>query len=315
MVETEGTHTAGITESDSRIKQTEAQQTPLGRIGQPQDHALLPPCFSPRPIQRGLPAKQFYIFGRPSLNPGTFARAVDLSVSKLFTVNANESRIMTTMQAGNAALAIGGSRGVDTTTARALSDRGVAELTETALEVALRQGVDFGLQSISKSPSGVRCRARPEGDKRPTAAGIDGLKPDRKLHLAKLTEAAYRTALLSGLKGSFIDLEIGALGTFRKIAYQAATNQSDCDDDFSDLLVRFEIAMRCDDLGERKRLGDHRLEFAGCQAVDHEFLGPCSRRAGSSEVISKSTYPRMVSTLLRRSIKGKGVGSVLKAPY
>ncbi len=37
MVETEGTHSAGITESDFR-KQTEAQ-TPLGRIGQPQDIA------------------------------------------------------------------------------------------------------------------------------------------------------------------------------------------------------------------------------------------------------------------------------------
>src|SRR2546425_6608633 len=37
MVETEGTHSAGITEGDFR-KQTEAQ-TPLGRIGQPQDIA------------------------------------------------------------------------------------------------------------------------------------------------------------------------------------------------------------------------------------------------------------------------------------
>jgi 3-oxoacyl-[acyl-carrier protein] reductase len=37
MVETEGTHTAGITESDMR-KQVEAA-TPLGRIGQPQDIA------------------------------------------------------------------------------------------------------------------------------------------------------------------------------------------------------------------------------------------------------------------------------------
>jgi 3-oxoacyl-[acyl-carrier protein] reductase len=37
MVETEGTHSAGITESDFR-KQTEAI-TPLGRIGQPQDIA------------------------------------------------------------------------------------------------------------------------------------------------------------------------------------------------------------------------------------------------------------------------------------
>ncbi len=37
MVETEGTHGAGITESDFR-KQTEAQ-TPLGRIGQPKDIA------------------------------------------------------------------------------------------------------------------------------------------------------------------------------------------------------------------------------------------------------------------------------------
>jgi 3-oxoacyl-[acyl-carrier protein] reductase len=37
MVETEGTHTAGITESEMR-KQTELQ-TPLGRIGQPEDIA------------------------------------------------------------------------------------------------------------------------------------------------------------------------------------------------------------------------------------------------------------------------------------
>jgi 3-oxoacyl-[acyl-carrier protein] reductase len=37
MIETEGTHVAGITESDFR-KQVEAQ-TPLGRIGQPQDVA------------------------------------------------------------------------------------------------------------------------------------------------------------------------------------------------------------------------------------------------------------------------------------
>ena len=37
MVETEGTHSAGITESDFR-KATEAQ-TPLGRIGQPRDIA------------------------------------------------------------------------------------------------------------------------------------------------------------------------------------------------------------------------------------------------------------------------------------
>jgi 3-oxoacyl-[acyl-carrier protein] reductase len=37
MVETEGTHSAGIVESDMR-KQVEAQ-TPLGRIGQPQDIA------------------------------------------------------------------------------------------------------------------------------------------------------------------------------------------------------------------------------------------------------------------------------------
>src|SRR5262249_57874293 len=37
MVETEGVHAAGIAESDFR-RQTEAQ-TPLGRIGQPQDIA------------------------------------------------------------------------------------------------------------------------------------------------------------------------------------------------------------------------------------------------------------------------------------
>jgi 3-oxoacyl-[acyl-carrier protein] reductase len=44
MVETEGTHTAGITESEGR-QQTEAQ-TPLGRIGQPQDIATAAVFFA-----------------------------------------------------------------------------------------------------------------------------------------------------------------------------------------------------------------------------------------------------------------------------
>jgi 3-oxoacyl-[acyl-carrier protein] reductase len=39
MIETEGVHTAGFLESDFR-KQIEAQ-TPLGRIGQPQDIATV----------------------------------------------------------------------------------------------------------------------------------------------------------------------------------------------------------------------------------------------------------------------------------
>jgi 3-oxoacyl-[acyl-carrier protein] reductase len=44
MVETEGTHSAGIAESDAR-KQVEAQ-TPLGRIGQPQDIATAAVYFA-----------------------------------------------------------------------------------------------------------------------------------------------------------------------------------------------------------------------------------------------------------------------------
>lgn len=44
MVETEGVHTAGIAESEMR-KQTEAQ-TPLGRIGQPQDIATVAVFFA-----------------------------------------------------------------------------------------------------------------------------------------------------------------------------------------------------------------------------------------------------------------------------
>src|SRR5437667_8406003 len=44
MVETEGTHSAGIAESDTR-KQVEAQ-TPLGRIGQPQDIATAAVFFA-----------------------------------------------------------------------------------------------------------------------------------------------------------------------------------------------------------------------------------------------------------------------------
>jgi len=44
MIETEGVHTAGIAESEMR-KQTEAQ-TPLGRIGQPQDIATVAAFFA-----------------------------------------------------------------------------------------------------------------------------------------------------------------------------------------------------------------------------------------------------------------------------
>ena len=55
MVDTEGVQTAGILESDMR-KHTEAQ-TPLGRIGQPQDIAP-PPCSSLPPILPGSQAKR-----------------------------------------------------------------------------------------------------------------------------------------------------------------------------------------------------------------------------------------------------------------
>jgi hypothetical protein len=53
-------------------------------------------------------------------------------------------------------------------------------------------------------------------------SGTDGLRPDRKSTLARLTEAAYQTVLHSGLNGSFIDLEIGLWNAFRKDCPAAA---------------------------------------------------------------------------------------------
>jgi 3-oxoacyl-[acyl-carrier protein] reductase len=60
MVETEGTHTAGITESDFR-KQVESQ-TPLGRIGQPQDIAPLA-VFLVSPEASWITGESFYVTG------------------------------------------------------------------------------------------------------------------------------------------------------------------------------------------------------------------------------------------------------------
>jgi 3-oxoacyl-[acyl-carrier protein] reductase len=60
MIETEGTHAAGITESDFR-KQVEAQ-TPLGRIGQPQDVAPAA-VFLASPDADWITGETFYISG------------------------------------------------------------------------------------------------------------------------------------------------------------------------------------------------------------------------------------------------------------
>jgi 3-oxoacyl-[acyl-carrier protein] reductase len=60
MVETEGVHAAGIAESDFR-KQTEAQ-TPLGRIGQPQDIAPLA-VFLASGDSSWITGESFYISG------------------------------------------------------------------------------------------------------------------------------------------------------------------------------------------------------------------------------------------------------------
>jgi 3-oxoacyl-[acyl-carrier protein] reductase len=60
MVETEGTHTAGITESDFR-KQVEAQ-TPLGRIGQPGDIAPLA-VFLASGDSAWITGESFYVSG------------------------------------------------------------------------------------------------------------------------------------------------------------------------------------------------------------------------------------------------------------
>lgn len=60
MIETEGTHTAGIVESDFR-KQIEAQ-TPLGRIGQPQDIAPVVVFFA-SPASGWITGETVYVSG------------------------------------------------------------------------------------------------------------------------------------------------------------------------------------------------------------------------------------------------------------
>jgi len=113
-------------------------------------------------------------------------------------------------------LAIGGSRDFKPASVRAFSDECVAELAETALEVALRQGVNR--PSVDLEIALWRSlQAAVVGDDRRMASATAYLKLDRKSVLAVLTEAAYRTALLSGLKGSFIDLEIGIWNAFSDV--------------------------------------------------------------------------------------------------
>jgi 3-oxoacyl-[acyl-carrier protein] reductase len=60
MIETEGTHSSGITDSDFR-KQTEAQ-TPLGRIGQPEDIAPMA-VFLASSDSAWITGESFYITG------------------------------------------------------------------------------------------------------------------------------------------------------------------------------------------------------------------------------------------------------------
>jgi len=97
-----------------------------------------------------------------------------------------------------------------------VSDDCVATLTEAALEVALRQGVNQ--PSVDLEIALWRALQSAAGAAEPRMlGGSDGLRTDRKSFLATLTDAAYRTALVSGLRGSFIDLEIGLWNAFRNV--------------------------------------------------------------------------------------------------
>jgi hypothetical protein len=99
---------------------------------------------------------------------------------------------------------------------RSDSDDCVATFAETALEVALRQGVNQPSIDLEIALWHSLQNAA-ETDKRRMLSGTGSLRADRKSLLATLTDAAYRTALGSGLKGSFIDLEIGLWNAFRDV--------------------------------------------------------------------------------------------------
>jgi len=121
---------------------------------------------------------------------------------------------MATTFTTNTATPIAGSRRTNETISAALSDLCVADLTETALEVAMRQGVSRPSVDLEIALwHSLQAAARE--NKRPVTTRA-GLMPDRKSVLAKLTEAAYQTLLASGSKGSFIDLEIGLWNAFRR---------------------------------------------------------------------------------------------------
>jgi 3-oxoacyl-[acyl-carrier protein] reductase len=60
MVETEGTHSAGIIESEFRT--TTVAQTPLGRIGQPQDIAPVV-VFLASPDSGWITGEKIYVSG------------------------------------------------------------------------------------------------------------------------------------------------------------------------------------------------------------------------------------------------------------
>lgn len=128
---------------------------------------------------------------------------------------------MATTFATNPAIPIALSGRFNVISSSALSDHCVADLTETALEVALRHGVNRHSVDLEIALwHSLQSAARE--NKRPVTRGTDGHRLDRKSVLARLTEAAYQTLLSSGLKGSFIDLEIGLWNAFRKDCPAAA---------------------------------------------------------------------------------------------
>ena len=93
-----------------------------------------------------------------------------------------------------------------------------AELTDAAYSMTLRRGLrDQWLDLELALWHALGDAIEKWGDLPPFVLGEGNLTPWQEDFLAELTEAAYRTALRFGVRGSFLEIELGLHRAFRAV--------------------------------------------------------------------------------------------------